>query len=332
MSALPLAVFWLGLPHNRRPGEDRLLPTLGAGNLLTTFRGVLIAGLGGFMFLPRPEGWAGWIPGGCYTVAALADLFDGYLARRFNQATRLGEKLDMSFDGLGVLVGSLLIVQYGQAPWLYLLVGLARYLFLIGSWTRRKLGKPVFDLTESPVRRPLAGAQMGFIAAALFPVFAPPGITLAAALFALPFLVSFVRDWLVVSGVIFPASNGDGAGWRIERRSRLAGLFRWSPLFLRISAAGLLATWVAGAGPVSPGLVTLAVLGGSMLALGAAGRVAALVVLFAIGIKLGPAAPETLETLLIVATIILFHTGSGPWSFWVPERRLLTRRLGDGGG
>jgi len=332
LSVLPLAVLWQGLPDNHRTGEDRLLPTLGAGNLLTTYRGILIAGLGGFLFLPRPEGWAGWAPGCLYTVAAMADLFDGYLARRFKQATRLGEKLDLSFDGLGVLVGSLLVVQYGQAPWLYLLVGLARYLFLIGSWTRRKLGKPVYTLEESPVRRPLAGAQMGFIAAALFPVFSPPGITLAAALFALPFLVSFLRDWLVVSGVIYPASNRGWSVRLIERRPLLAGLLRWTPVTLRILAAGLLAAWLIYDGPVSPGPMILAGLSGFLLAIGAAGRLAALIVLLAAGIQIGSAALEVLDVLLIAAAIGLFHTGTGPWSLWVPERRLLAKRLGAGRG
>jgi CDP-diacylglycerol--glycerol-3-phosphate 3-phosphatidyltransferase len=332
LSVFPLAVLWRGLPLNRRPGEDRLLPTLGAGNLLSTTRGILIAGLGGFLFLPRPGSWVGWIPACLYTVAALADLFDGYLARRFKQETWLGETLDMSFDGLGVFVGSLLIVQYGQAPWFYLLVGLARYLFLIGIWIRRRLGKPVYELAERPARRPLAGAQMGFIAAALSPVFSPPGIALAATLFALPFLVSFLRDWLTVSGAFIPASHRGRSGRLVERKSPLAELFRWSPLILRIFAAGLLAAWMSGPGDVSPGLMTLAVLGGFMLAAGAAGRLAALIVLFVIGINLGPVAPGILDILLIAVTIILFHAGSGPWSLWVPERRLLDRRLGDGRG
>jgi Sec-independent protein secretion pathway component TatC len=78
--------------------------------------------------------------------------------------------------------------------------------------------------------------------------------------------------------------------------------------------------------------MTLAVLGGFMLAAGAAGRLAALIVLFVIGINLGPVAPGILDILLIAVTIILFHAGSGPWSLWVPERRLLDRRLGDGRG
>jgi CDP-diacylglycerol---glycerol-3-phosphate 3-phosphatidyltransferase len=333
LSIFPLVVLWRGLPDNRRPGETYLVPTLGAGNLLTAIRGILIAALAGFLFLPRPIGWIGWIPGVLYTVAALADLFDGYLARKFHQATRLGEILDMSFDGLGVLVGSFLLVQYGQAPGVYLLVGLARYLFLFGSWIRRRAGKPVFELAESRARRPLAGAQMGFIAVTLFPVFSPPGITLAAALFALPFLVSFLLDWLVVSGVLNSAPSKVIIGIHTRGKSFNTFLLRWMPVTLRFLATGLLVIWLLSANrPIMPMVGFLAGLGGIMVAAGAAGRLAALMVLFSLGIHTGSSSLGLIEVCLLIVAIAIFFMGSGAYSIWVPERQLISRRLGDTGG
>ena len=143
-SATLLAMVWRGLSYNYRPGERKILPSIGAGNQLTIMRGVMIAFLAGFIFSPLPSGWLVWLPGLIYILAALFDLFDGYLARRTNQVTRLGKILDMNLDGLGVLVGCLLIVQYGQAPFWYLLVGLERYLFLAGEWLLKEVGQPVF--------------------------------------------------------------------------------------------------------------------------------------------------------------------------------------------
>lgn len=201
----PLAVLWRGLELNYRAGEGRLLSTLGAGNALTLLRGALVAALAGFLFVPRPEGWLVWVPAVLYTLADAADYFDGYLARRTRHATRLGENLDMSFDGWGVLAATLLALQWDQLPPWYLLVAVARYLFVAGQWLRRRLGKPVYDLPPSSSRRTLAGLQMGFLAAALWPVFGPPVTYIAAALFGLPFLAGFGRDWLITSGAVRPS-------------------------------------------------------------------------------------------------------------------------------
>ena len=126
------AVLGRNLDKNHRAGEAALLPGLGPGNLMTLLRGFLVAGLVGFLFSPRPQGWLIWAPGILYSLADFADFLDGFLARRTNQATRLGEVLDISFDGLGVLAAALLAVQYGQVPIWYLSVAVARYVYLAG--------------------------------------------------------------------------------------------------------------------------------------------------------------------------------------------------------
>lgn len=191
------------LPLNHLIDGEELLPSLGVGNIVTILRGMLIAGLAGFLFLPEPQaGGVVWIPGMLYTFACIADLLDGYLARRRRQPTRLGERLDLFLDGYGVLFASVLLFRYGLVPGWYLLAGGARYLFLAGTWLRRRQGKPVHELPPNPARRPLAGAQMGFMVAALFPVLGPPITMSAAVLFGIPFLVNFTLDWLAVSGVL----------------------------------------------------------------------------------------------------------------------------------
>ena len=193
-----LVVFWRNLGANHRRSETQLLPALGWGNLMTLFRGLMIAGLLGFLFSPAPQGWLVWAPGVLYTLVCLADFLDGYLARVTNHVTRLGEALDMSFDGVGVLGAVLLAIQYGQLPAWYITVGMARYLFLAGMWLRQRGGKVNYPLPPSIRRRGLAGLQMGFLAVMLWPIFSPPGTYIAAALFGLPFLISFLFDWLFV--------------------------------------------------------------------------------------------------------------------------------------
>jgi len=346
LSVYLMWVLWRSLPYNHRAGEKLLFPGFGAGNNLTLARGILLAALAGFLFSPLPPGGLAWLPGLIYTLAVTADLFDGYLARRSNQVTQLGEKLDMSLDGLGVMIASVLVVQYGQVPAWYLLVGLARYLFLAGIWLRRRLGKPVYELAHNSTRRPFAGAQMGLIAVVMWPIFSPPGTYLAATLFALPFLIGFSRDWLTVSGSLIPGAD------RSHLKSNISGLISssaakemvqwprrfiadWAPVILRASIVILLTLGLAqriGGYPASFWTALahlLAVIGMTLLAFGAAGRVAALAVLFSLGIYQQYSNLTLADSLAVVAACGLFFLGTGAFSLWTPEKRIIVKRIGE---
>lgn len=330
-----LVILWQGLILNTRIGELALLPELGPGNGLTFVRGMLIAALAGFLFLPLPPGWLAWLPGLLYTTAALADLFDGYLARRSNHVTSLGERLDMSLDGLGVLIGAMLLVQYGKTPFFYLLVGMARYLFVAGIWLRERLDKPIYDLPPSATRRPFAGAQMGFIGVVLFPFFTAPGTALVAACFALPFLAGFSIDWLTVSGVIrdrVKATNSFPGGI-------IRYLTTWGALILRLAVAVTL-FWIlvkllgsfSGFDYSTPSIVAIyffGLLGGVLMVLGSAGRVAALAILFSFGLIQQFNSLGAVEIFVIIGATIVFFLGSGAYSLWIPEKRLISKRLGE---
>lgn len=356
-----LGILWSNLELNSHPVERKLLPKFGPGNQLTILRGFFLALLFGFLFSPWPQAWLAWIPGLLYTIAALADLFDGYLARKYNQETKLGEKLDLSLDGLGVLIASILLVQYGQVPAWYLLVGLARYLFLAGIWLQRRRGKPVFELIANSTRRPFAGAQMGFIAVILYPLFSPPGTSLAAALFAVPFLIGFSIDWLVVSGMSRSrfflgdsklAHFGNRIGLNLLWGEKRKAIFtRWTPLAVRISLVILLAVWIeqnlsglirqqsftatnlidTSTPPAAwlGALLFLTVISLILIALGAAGRIAAIFVLFGVGIYLKFFGLNLTAALLATGAAALFYLGSGPYSLWIPERDIIARRLGE---
>ena len=221
---------WTGLDRNHRPGESSLLPAFGPGNMLTLARGLVMALLAGFLFLPRPmDGLLAWTPAILYTVLATLDYLDGTVARVTNQATVLGERLDGAFDALGLLIAVGLAVWYGQLPVWYLLVGLSRYLFSWGIWWRERQGKPLYELPPSRNRRLLAGFQMGFISVILWPLFSPPGTTLAGVLFAAPLLAGFGRDWLVVSGRLAP----DFPAYGVTRQRLLQVTTGWLPPVLR---------------------------------------------------------------------------------------------------
>ncbi len=303
---------------NHRPGENQLLPSLGPGTWLSLLRLLCIGLLAGFLFQSRPIGWLAWAPFFINLLANATDFFDGYAARLSGQVTELGRKLDLDLDGRGLLVVSLLAVQYGAVPAWFLLVGLARYLFLFGLWLRQRRGLPVHELAPRRGRRALAGAQMGLTTALLAPILGPPETMLAAALFTIPFLFFFLLDWLQVNGGL-PAyfSTPD---WR---RVQLL-ISRWPPLALRGLAALLMLQRIS-----VPSHPVFTILDWAMLlavVLGAAARLASVVGLIATGFHLHffPGLPADLY--LVVVLSLLLYLGSGALAWWTPEETWISRR------
>lgn len=335
-----LWVLWSGLKYNYRPVEKQLRNSFGPGNQMTLLRGVFVAGLAGFLLIPRADGWLAWVPGILYLLAAAADFLDGYLARISGTVTRLGEILDMSFDGLGVLIAALLAVRYGQVPAWYLTVALARYIFLAGIRLRERLGKPVYELPPSTSRRTFAGLQMGFIAIILLPAFSPPGTHIAAIAFALPFLLGFTRDWLIASGIIRIAHKDISLPQTI--------FHDWLPVLLRLfilflSAGPISQRFIhysqqvtfysergmpsATIGVLSLGILEIAVV--NLLLLGILGRVAAVVALLILGYNQIFASLTISQVLLVMAYTAILFTGTGAFSLWTPENRIIYRRAGE---
>ena len=323
-----LFVLARNLDANHRPGEERLLASLGWGNNLTLLRGLFVAALLGFLVLPQPPGWLAWIPGILFILSDVADFLDGYLARRTDHATRLGEILDMSFDGIGVLVAVLLGVKYGQIPAWYVLIGFSRYLFMGGQWLLECLGKPVHELPPSIRRRGFAGLMMGFLAAVLLPVFSPPGLHIAATLFGLPFLVGFGWDWLVVSGVIRPDSqstifkNGMSTHW----------LLLVVRLVILAFNLVILLQWFGstpGSNPAPLALVIFNLIVVVAIVLGFAPRTTAILGLCLLGLFQTYASLTTLQSILAIAYTLILYLGSGAYSLWTPEESLITQRAGE---
>ncbi len=321
-----LGMLWRSLDQNHRPGETQLLSRFGLGNWLTLSRALLISLLAGFLFMPRPEGWPAWIPGLLYTAASLPDYIDGYIARRSNHVTRLGETLDMNADSAGVLVAVLLAVQYGTIPWWYLPIGLARYLFLAGMWIRSRRNLPVYELPDSLRRKAFAALKMGFIFVVLFPVFDPPGTHVAAAAFGIPFALGFLWDWLLVSGRVRAQS------W--QRFRQLERLFLDQvPLLCRVLVVVLVYPQVQA--HLQSAQIALVFLGAAeilttlLLLLGVTGRLSAITALCLMGINQNLAPFVWGQHVLVVTYIAVLFLGTGQYSLWPFEERLIAGRPGE---
>lgn len=311
-----LFVLWRNLDQNYRPGEGVLLGELGWGNWMTLLRGLLIASMAGFLFLPRPPGGLAWLPGILYCSVIAADSLDGYLARRSNYATKLGSILDISFDGLGVLAGAGLLIQYGQVPVGYILVALARYLFLGGGWILGRSGRSLRPLQPSAQRRIFASIQFVFIAAVLFPLFPTPLTRVAAVFFAVPFLAGFGIDFLQVSGVW---DGRDHPLLPAQAVGVIQTIIRLGVVSLALFALGQ--TRRADLPVEGPGelLLALGLLMAFLVLVGAAGRISSGIALVLIGLGQWYFPPSMVQILQIAGYIAIIYMGSGPYSLWSPE-------------
>ena len=333
--AFQLVALWRSLPKNHRAGEEEVLPRFGPGNALSLARGTLIALLAGFLLLPAlPGGWA-WLPFALYILSDISDFLDGLAARVSNMVTRLGERLDMNNDSLGVLVVTLLAFQYGRVPWWYLPFGFARFIYLFALRRHVKRGLPVFPLRPSHMRRWFAGVQMGFISVMLAPPVKPPATLYAATLFLIPFVGMFLYDYWQVTGK-FDALKLDWSkvqGWMLG----------WMPLLLRGLALLIYGNHALGLGlPLPLGADSASALQsapegllngwnlalGILLALGVLGRLTPIAALVSAGIRL-QASPLLLGDYLLIFTLVyLLFIGSGRWALWSPEDWLIYNRIG----
>ncbi len=328
LAAYLLATLRGHLAENRRASDGPLLPNFGPGNALSIQRGLATVLVGGFLFAPRPPGAWAWLPVGLYTLAALADLFDGYLARRADHTTLLGAWLDMELDSLGVLLVTVLAVSYGQLPIWYMPVALGRQLFVLGIRWRERGRRPVHPLPQSAHRRLFAGVQMGFVSVSLWPIIPANVVTLVGVVVAIPTALGFVRDWLVVSGRV---DASDPSYLRLQRR--LVVLARdLLPLVLRLLVPiGLLGFLLAGEVQFSQPIAWAGILLAGAVVSGFAGRAAALLFLIPLGAEIladGLLWPSSIALVAAVAIILL---GTGPLSVWRPEERYLFARPGTSG-
>jgi CDP-diacylglycerol--glycerol-3-phosphate 3-phosphatidyltransferase len=338
------SVYFLAFLHrrlslNRSTSEGSLLTGFGPGTSLSIIRAALLAWSVGFLFSSRPSGLVAWLPAVMYTTSAIADYFDGYLARVSNHATLLGQELDLELDAFGILTAVSLALWNGALPLWFLPIGLARYGFTAGLWLRSRLQLSNHPLPPSVSRRPIAGLTMGFLSVMLWPIVSPPATTLAGIVFLLPFAASFSRDWMVVSGMIDASSS---KYLRLRQSFRKVAL-NWGAfgsraiVVLSLGAASFRFLtdpdqWVS-AQPFQPAIALIfamvSLLSLASIALGAMGRTAAILGLFPVGFTTIAAGLNIERGTALTGLLLVLILGTGKWSLWKPEDRWFQRRAGE---
>lgn len=300
---------WQRRNMNRACESSPLYETLGFANRLTLLRGLLIAMTAGFIFQHYNDPLTIWIPAFLYSVAAILDRVDGFVARRTQHSSLMGSALDNAYDALGLLVAPVLAVQLGKVHWSYLLLSVAYYAFHIGLARRQRQQLPVFTLVPSKLRRTLAGFQMGYVAVALWPPF-DAQITSATGMgFMLPVLLGFVFDWGIVSGRISTSQTQHAF-----TTLRIFSHRYFQPSLRVVFAMLLVATfWATNMDALSATFVAFAA---ALVILGCGARIGSVIVLLVLALQTTnqELSPAVLGLLIISSWIALL--GSGRFSVW----------------
>ncbi|HEX5079959.1 MAG TPA: CDP-diacylglycerol--glycerol-3-phosphate 3-phosphatidyltransferase [Geminicoccaceae bacterium] len=118
-------------------------------NLLTASRIVAIPAMVGAFYIPGDFGK--WATCAIFTIAAITDYFDGYLARSWSMQSPLGRMLDPIADKLLVGAAILMLVHFGRSPILPALVILCREILVSGLrefLAEVRIGMPVSRLAK----------------------------------------------------------------------------------------------------------------------------------------------------------------------------------------
>ena len=285
-----------------------------------------------------------WLPAGFFTAAFLIDYLDGYLARRSNTATALGEALDMEFDLLEVVIAMGLLVSYGKLSPAFLLAGLSSYLFAFvytlagglgaavyaippwihapfGRFMRQRFDRPMNASQSKQFRWPIGGFIRGYLMVILWLPCTSADTWISGLIFFAPYFIRNTWQWTALLGIA--DLRTPRAAWLADRASRL--FFNWLPLPLRAALPLLLMAHLLEA-PQQPARWLAIILGGC-LALGAIGRYAAFGLM---AVLILPTAGQLtrLGSEALAVCLILLITDTGLYSLWQPRGGLFGKRLG----
>ena len=137
----------------------------GLANQLTLLRIAATPVIVALFYVESPLG--NWLACGLFTIAAVTDFFDGYVARAWRQQSTLGQFLDPIADKLLVSATLLMLVGFGQIKGLVILpavVILCREILVSGLrefLAEVRVGVPVSQLAK--VKTVLQMVAIGFL-------------------------------------------------------------------------------------------------------------------------------------------------------------------------
>lgn len=198
-----VGVFGVYVPSSflvvRYVGAAHPFDHFGLPNGVTLARLVLSSVVGGLALDLGEQPMAAHMAWSALAIAAFAlalDGLDGVLARARNLESPFGARFDMEVDALLILLLVLLAWLQAKAGSWVLLIGAARYAFVLAGWLWPALTRP---LPPSWRRKTVCVVQGVSMATLLAPVVQPPASGVIAVAALLLILYSFTVDviWLI---------------------------------------------------------------------------------------------------------------------------------------
>ena len=189
--------------HKRISNESNEETKLNVASTITLMRGYLIIVSLSLVLITYPSyGKMGWLIFVIFGVSGLLDVVDGRVARMYSEETKLGERLDIETDGISILTGSIIVVSYGLAPILFILVGFAWYIYSGLSFLLENDGNPNDNDGKRWLNRLLFVLMYVSIWISLSPPMNPEVSEVFLSVITIPFLINFARGFLSSHKVI----------------------------------------------------------------------------------------------------------------------------------
>ena len=153
---------------------------LNTANILTLSRIAAIPLVVACFWLDR--GWSQWLLMGLFVAAGITDYFDGYIARRYHQISRLGRFLDPIADKLLVAAALLMLVDSRQLSGIHVLAALiilAREILVSGLrefLAELRVGLPVSQLAKWKTAVQMVAIALLLVGHAASPLIAEIGL------------------------------------------------------------------------------------------------------------------------------------------------------------
>ena len=139
--------------------KKKIIETLGHPNSLTLFRVAAVPLL--IVLMLSPSRWSGFFAAIVFSVAAITDYFDGYLARRFKLVSNLGKIMDPLADKLLVSSAFIMMIPHSRVPAWMVCVIIGRELAVTGL--RNIISEKGEDVSASNLGKWKTGCQIAAI-------------------------------------------------------------------------------------------------------------------------------------------------------------------------
>ncbi|MFA5867612.1 MAG: CDP-diacylglycerol--glycerol-3-phosphate 3-phosphatidyltransferase [Actinomycetota bacterium] len=116
-------------------------------NTLTVFRLISVPVFFGLLAWSNPS--ADKVAFAVFGIAAITDLFDGYIARRFKQVTEFGRLVDPLADRALIVTAIVALFMRGVIPtWALAALLLRDGMMVLGYWLTKELNKPLVPVNQ----------------------------------------------------------------------------------------------------------------------------------------------------------------------------------------